>query len=107
MSDNRSAEQKMTESHIPPRLAVDANGYCWRVYPEHWSMARTNPDNEPIPEPITYYEPVGSVDWKATARQYHDWLYAIWMAFLADEETHELQTVLGNLSETMQENERP
>jgi hypothetical protein len=40
----------------PPRLAVDAEGYVWRVYPEYWSMCPVNPDNEPVPEPVTYYE---------------------------------------------------
>jgi YD repeat-containing protein len=40
----------------PPRLAVDAKGYVWRVYDDgHWSMAPSNPDNSPVPEPITYY----------------------------------------------------
>jgi hypothetical protein len=52
-------------------------------------------------------QPFKNIDWQATARQYYDWLYAVWMAFLADEETHELQQVLRNLSATMQENERP
>lgn len=33
----------------------------------------------------------------------HGWLYAVWMAFLADEETHELQAVLRALSEWMSE----
>lgn len=40
------------------RLAVDAEGYVWRVYGDHWSMARTNPDNSPVPQPVTYYAPV-------------------------------------------------
>jgi hypothetical protein len=48
-------------SAIPLKLAVDANGFVWRVYSGHWSMAPSNPDNEPepepVPEPITYYEP--------------------------------------------------
>lgn len=43
-----------------PHLAVDANGYVWHVYGEHWSMARTNPDNSPVPQPVTYYVPVVS-----------------------------------------------
>lgn len=43
----------------PHRLAVDGKGYVWRAYTdeEFWSMAPTNPDNSPIPEPITYYVP--------------------------------------------------
>lgn len=42
---------------VPPMLAVDAAGYVWRVYPDHWSMAPSNPDNEPVPGPVTYYAP--------------------------------------------------
>jgi hypothetical protein len=50
----------------PHRVAVDAKGYVWRVYPEGvipgaygecWSMAPTNPDNSPVPEPVIYYVP--------------------------------------------------
>ena len=41
----------------PPRLAVDAEGYVWRVYGDHWSMARVNPDNKMIPRPVTFYVP--------------------------------------------------
>lgn len=51
---------------LPPRLAVDAEGYCWRVWPDSWSMARINPDNSPIPEPVTFYVPESAV---AAARQ--------------------------------------
>jgi hypothetical protein len=39
------------------KLAVDAKGYVWRAYADSWSMAPTNPDNSPIPEPVTYYVP--------------------------------------------------
>lgn len=43
----------------PPLLAVDANGYCWRAYADdYWSMCPVNPDNSPIPRPVTYYVPV-------------------------------------------------
>lgn len=45
------------EGH-PPLLAVDAGGYVWRVYEGAWSMAPSNPDNSPIPQPVTYYAPV-------------------------------------------------
>lgn len=45
-------------AEVPPRLAVDANGYVWRVHGDHWSMARTNPDNSPVPHPVTYYVPI-------------------------------------------------
>lgn len=42
---------------MPDRLAVDANGFVWRVWDDepHWSMAPTNPDNEPIPQPVTWF----------------------------------------------------
>jgi hypothetical protein len=47
------------EQLLPERLAVDADGYCWRVFKDGskglWSMARINPDNSPIPEPVTFY----------------------------------------------------
>ena len=48
----------------PHRIAVDAKGYVWRAYTdkEFWSMAPTNPDNSPIPEPITYYVPEREVE---------------------------------------------
>ncbi|MGH7486717.1 MAG: hypothetical protein ACREMY_14120, partial [bacterium] len=42
---------------LPEKLAIDGRGFVWRVFAEHWSMAPSNPDNEPIPEPITYYLP--------------------------------------------------
>lgn len=42
------------------KLAVDADGYVWWVNSDDtWSMVRTNPDNSPIPHPVTYYEPQG------------------------------------------------
>lgn len=49
---------------LPPRLAIDADGYVWRVYNDgRWSMARINPDNSPIPQPVTYYEPAPPLPW--------------------------------------------
>lgn len=37
-------------------LVVDGKGYVWRAFTDGtWSMAPTNPDNSPIPQPITYY----------------------------------------------------
>jgi hypothetical protein len=44
----------------PHLIAVDAKGYVWRAYYDDgtWSMAPVNPDNSPIPEPVTYYAPV-------------------------------------------------
>jgi len=49
-------------SPLPPpdKLAIDANGFGWRVYPGHWSMIPTNPDNSPIPQPVTMYDRRGS-----------------------------------------------
>lgn len=48
----------------PHYIAVDAKGYVWRAYTDekYWSMAPVNPDNSPIPEPITYYKPVFAGD---------------------------------------------
>lgn len=45
-------------TEMPVKLAVDANGFCWRVFADGtWSMARINPDNSPVPQPVTYYVP--------------------------------------------------
>lgn len=39
-------------------LAVDADGCVWRINDGgSLSMARTNPDNSPTPEPLTVYVP--------------------------------------------------
>jgi hypothetical protein len=62
----RARRRTMNEPHIPsfdpkpPRLAVDANGYVWRVYDEYWSMCPVNPDNSPIPQPVTFYDPASA-----------------------------------------------
>ena len=42
---------------LPDAVAIDANGYWWRVWGEDpmWSMVPVNPDNSPIPEPVTLY----------------------------------------------------
>lgn len=46
----------MTESEY--RIAVDAKGYWWRVFPDGWlSMVPTKPDGCPIPHPLTFYVP--------------------------------------------------
>jgi hypothetical protein len=43
----------------PNRILVDAAGYVWRDFGEGYlSMAPSNPDNEPLPEPVTVYLPV-------------------------------------------------
>jgi hypothetical protein len=44
-------------SETPDRIAIDADGFGWRVWDdqEHWSMVPTNPDNEPVPHPLTWY----------------------------------------------------
>ncbi len=43
---------------MPDRIAVDAQGYGWRVWDgeDNWSMVPVNPDNTPIPQPVTYFE---------------------------------------------------
>ncbi len=39
------------------RLAVDADGCVWWVHADgSHSMVRTNPDNNPTPLPLTFYE---------------------------------------------------
>lgn len=42
---------------VPDRIAIDAEGFGWRVWDDadHWSMVPTNPDNEPIPHPVTWF----------------------------------------------------
>ena len=44
-------------STLPSRLLIDADGYVWRDYGTHLSMAPSNPDNEPLAEPIHAYVP--------------------------------------------------
>lgn len=64
MSDDlaKAAEERVGRMvNHPGRLAVDANGFVWRVYGTHWSMAPSNPDNFPVPYPVTFYEPVETV----------------------------------------------
>ena len=43
--------------------------------------------------------------YKDVIEEQHGWLYAVWMAFLAEEETGDLQFVLRNLSTWMAERE--
>lgn len=54
---------------LPHRIAVDAKGYVWRAYRDpfyddqlYWSMAPVNPDNSPVPHPVTFYEPTFAAD---------------------------------------------
>lgn len=44
---------------VPDRIAIDAHGYGWRVWDDedHWSMVPQNPDNSPIPQPVTWFVP--------------------------------------------------
>lgn len=43
---------------MPKRILVDADGYVWRDFGEGFlSMAPSNPDNEPLPEPVAVYMP--------------------------------------------------
>jgi hypothetical protein len=46
------------EFALPDRIAIDAKGYGWRVWDgsDVWSMVPINPDNSPIPQPVTWYE---------------------------------------------------
>lgn len=56
---------------VPDRIAVDADGYGWRVWDgeDHWSMVPTNPNNNPIPEPVKWFVPEDRVHRVATALQ--------------------------------------
>ena len=43
---------------LPDHIIIDAKGYWWRQWesePEFWSMVPVNPDNSPIPYPISWY----------------------------------------------------
>lgn len=51
----------MASPDLPIRIGVDRNGYVWRDFgDEALSMAPSNPDNEPIPGPISWYLPPAS-----------------------------------------------
>ena len=46
---------------LPKRILVDGTGFVWRDFGEGYlSMCPGNPDNEPLPEPITAYVPENS-----------------------------------------------
>lgn len=43
---------------VPDRIAIDALGYGWRAWdddPLFVSMVPQNPDNSPIPQPLTWF----------------------------------------------------
>jgi hypothetical protein len=51
-------ERQGRQPALPTRLLVDAAGFVWRDFGEDWvSGCPFNPDNEPLPEPITVYVP--------------------------------------------------
>lgn len=55
------------------RLAVDADGFVWWVDEnDNWSMVRINPDANPIPHPVTYYENMYDVVASMNTDHYND-----------------------------------
>jgi hypothetical protein len=51
-------ERQGRQPALPTRLLVDAAGFVWRDFGEDWvSGCPFNPDNEPLPGPITVYVP--------------------------------------------------
>lgn len=62
--DSGSEAAHLGPKAIPDRFAVDAKGYVWRVWDDvdHWSMAPTNPDNSPVPQPVTWFVPQAERD---------------------------------------------
>ncbi len=54
------SEETRPPLRMPDRIAIDAKGYGWRVWDgdEMWSMVPVNPDNSPIPLPVTWFIPV-------------------------------------------------
>lgn len=55
-------ERQGRQPALPTRLLVDAAGFVWRDFGEDWvSGCPFNPDNEPLPEPITEYLPRADV----------------------------------------------
>ncbi len=83
------------------RLAVDAAGFVWWHNPDDtWSMARTNPDNTPIPHPITYYratapQPSDHARWqKQIAEALRGWPVGEPCQFVSEEEADELANFL-------------
>jgi hypothetical protein len=82
--DDPPTEATDTPRRLPPKIAVDAEGFYWRDFsdgsPPMWSMCPTNPDNSPIAEPVTFYVPEASRDesratalsWKTEATALRD-----------------------------------
>lgn len=58
------AAEAQTPFTMPDRIAIDARGYGWRVWDDQaeWSMVPTNPDNSPVPEPVTWFVPEAGRD---------------------------------------------
>lgn len=50
-------EAQALGSGMPDRIAIDAKGFGWRVWDhsDYWSMVPQNPDNSPVPEPLTWF----------------------------------------------------
>lgn len=44
---------------VPDRIGIDAAGFGWRAWNDvgHLSTVPQNPDNEPIPSPVTWFVP--------------------------------------------------
>jgi len=62
---------------LPDRIGIDAHGYGWRAWDDSdlWSMVPQNPDNEPVPEPVTWYVPEDAA--RAEAARYREALEQI------------------------------
>ena len=86
----RVAEGATNRSHLPWVQAVE---YDLENDPDRNFAANFDPDTA-----LAY------IAVAEDAEEYHGWLYAIWMAFLADED---LTSVLQRMSAFMQENETP
>lgn len=57
-ADHYETVKRILINQLPAKMVVDAEGFCWRVFQDgSWSMALTNPANEPVPQPVTTYVP--------------------------------------------------
>ena len=54
-----NAESVRPRLRLPDRIGIDADGFGWRRWDDqdHWSMVPNNPDNSPIPQPVTWFVP--------------------------------------------------